>query len=139
MVRADFPGGFAGDPKNKFQSGGRSVEENAAFDYVAKLANFRKSSSALGHGKLMQYIPSHGVYVYFRYDRQQTLLCALNTDTVVASIKFSDFSERTEGFETATDILSGHNYRTAEIMKLPARSFQILELNPRKDANKVVH
>ncbi len=34
--------------------------------------------------QLMQYIPSKGVYVYFRYDDKQTILCALNSDTVSA-------------------------------------------------------
>jgi neopullulanase len=139
MVREDFPGGFPADPKNKFQSSGRSAEENAAFDYVAKLANFRKSSSALGHGQLMQYVPAKGVYVYFRYDNKQTILCALNVDTLGASLNFADYAERTMGFESATDILTGNPYSLSEQMKLPARSIRILELKRRPDANKVVH
>ena len=54
MVREDFPGGFAGDPRNKFLPSGRTDSENLAFDYVSKLANFRKTSTALGTGALMQ-------------------------------------------------------------------------------------
>jgi glycosidase len=139
MVREDFPGGFAGDPNNKFQASGRSVAENVAYDYVSKLANFRKSSSALGTGKLMQYIPAKGVYVYFRYDDKQTILCALNTDTVVASIKYTDYSERIRGFETATNVMTGGTHPLLENLSIPARSIQILELKKRPDANKVVH
>ncbi|HVY74258.1 MAG TPA: glycoside hydrolase family 13 protein, partial [Puia sp.] len=66
QVREDFPGGFPGDPVNKFQSSGRTELENLAHDYIAKLAGFRKTAPALGNGALMQYVPSNGLYVYFR-------------------------------------------------------------------------
>jgi neopullulanase len=139
MVREDYPGGFAGDPKNKFQASGRTAAENAAFDYVSKLANFRKTSSALKNGKLMHYIPFRGVYVYFRYDEKQTVLCALNTDTVSATLQFGDYAERTRNFETASDIMSSQLYQLSETMILPARSIRILELKKRPTGNKVVH
>ncbi|HEY4966985.1 MAG TPA: cyclomaltodextrinase C-terminal domain-containing protein, partial [Puia sp.] len=139
MVREDFPGGFPGDASNKFLASGRTPGENAAFDYVSKLATYRKNSSALTKGKLMQYIPSKALYVYFRYDEKQTILCALNADTVSASINFSDFAERTRGFQTATDIMTGINYPISENLNIPARSISILELKRRPDGNKVVH
>jgi neopullulanase len=139
MVREDFPGGFAGDLKNKFLASGRTDDENAAFNYVSSLANFRKTSSAICTGNLMQYVPSNGVYVYFRYDSAQTLLCAMNTDTLAATLNFKDYAERTSGFETATDIMSGKNSATSNPLSLPPRSFTILELKKRATANKVVH
>jgi glycosidase len=136
MVREDFPGGFSGDSANKFLSSGRTVKENEAFDYIAKLANFRKNSSALTKGKLMQYIPSGGLYAYFRYDEKQTIFCILNTDTVSKTIDFSDYSERTSGFESATDIMTTLEYTLSEKMDVSARSIRILELKKRKAANK---
>jgi glycosidase len=139
MVREDFPGGFAGDLSNKFLSSGRTAVENTAFDYVSKLANFRKTSSALTQGKLMQYVPSKGIYVYFRYNENQTILCALNSDTLTSAIQFNDYAERTRGFEYAVDIISGKSYSVSEKMELPARSIRILELKKRSTANKVVH
>jgi glycosidase len=139
MVREDFPGGFAGDPENKFKASGRNNLENAAFDYVSKLANFRKTSSALTRGKLMQYIPSKGLYVYFRYDEHQTILCALNSDTISSIFHFKDYTERIQNFETATDIITGSDYPVSENLNIPARSLRILELKKRTTANKVVH
>ena len=50
MVREDFPGGFEGDSVNAFQSAGRTGNVKIAYDYVARLANFRKSSSAITQG-----------------------------------------------------------------------------------------
>lgn len=139
MVREDFPGGFSADRANKFVSSGRTDSENLAFDYISKLANFRKTSSALGNGALMQYVPSHGVYTYFRYNQIQTILCTVNSDTVLATFYFSDFSERTRGFETATDIITGTSYPMSDKMIIPPRSITILELKKRQAANKVVH
>jgi neopullulanase len=139
MVREDFPGGFDNDTINKFLASGRTDSENIAFNYVARLATFRKSSSALTTGALMQYIPSKGLYVYFRYDNNQTILCALNTDTTDANIHFEDYSERTKSFETATDVMTGSVYPLSEKMNLPARSILILELKKRPTGNKVVH
>src|SRR5450432_1853509 len=139
MVREDFPGGFAGDPKNKFLSAGRTDTENVAFNFVSRLANFRKTSSALCKGALMQYIPAKGLYVYFRYDSNQTILCALNSDTVSVSLHFNDYTERTGGFEFANDILNGMNYPVSENMNIPARSIRILELKRRTTGNKSVH
>jgi glycosidase len=139
MVREDFPGGFEGDAKNKFMASGRTDSENIAFNYVAKLASVRKASSALTTGALMQYIPSKGMYVYFRYNNNQTILCALNSDTLSATIRFEDYSERTKSFETATDVMTGSIYSLSEKMNIPARSMRILELKNRPTANKVVH
>jgi neopullulanase len=128
MVREDFPGGFPGDQKNKFLASGRSPVENTAFDFVSKLAQYRKNSSALKEGKLMHYIPSKGMYIYFRYNEKQTILCALNSDSVARSISFSDYSERTQGFNTASDVMTGISYPVTEKMNIPARSLRILEL-----------
>ena len=139
MVREDFPGGFPGDVYNKFKAAGRTASENAAFDYVSRLANFRKTSTAIGQGAMMQYIPVKDIYVYFRYDEKQTILCALNTDTLSHRIQWNDYAERTRGFETASDIMNGNIYPVSENLDIPARSILILELKKRPTANKVVH
>ena len=139
MVREDFPGGFEGDLKNKFMASGRTDAENEAFNFTSKLANFRKSSTALKNGKLMQYIPSKNVYVYARYDQHQTILCMVNADTVSAAVRFRDFSERTEGFDTGTNIMTNNIYPLAENLNIPGRTMYILELKKRSTGNKSVH
>jgi glycosidase len=57
LVREDFPGGWKGDKDNKFTAEGRSKKENEAFNYVSKLANYRKGTTALQTGKMMQFVP----------------------------------------------------------------------------------
>ncbi|MCY7358160.1 MAG: cyclomaltodextrinase N-terminal domain-containing protein, partial [Rudanella sp.] len=46
-VRRDFPGGFPGDKDNKFTVEGRDKTENEVFNFVRKLANYRKQSPVL--------------------------------------------------------------------------------------------
>ena len=63
---------------NKFSIAGRNPQEEGIWRYIAKLANFRKASTALTTGKMMQYAPEEGLYVYFRYDNDQTVMVTMN-------------------------------------------------------------
>ncbi|HET7896266.1 MAG TPA: glycoside hydrolase family 13 protein, partial [Flavisolibacter sp.] len=73
-VRLDFPGGWPGDGQNKFTKEGRTGREEEVFNWTKSIANFRKNSSALKTGQLMQFVPEDWVYTYFRYNNQQTVM-----------------------------------------------------------------
>jgi neopullulanase len=106
-VRQDFPGGWATDSVNKFSIAGRNAQEEGIWRYIAKLANFRKASSALTTGKMMQYVPDDGVYVYFRYDKTQTIMVVMNTAKESKTISPKKYFERTSGFSKMKNIVSG--------------------------------
>ncbi len=106
-VRQDFPGGWTSDPANKFTVGGRSAKEREIWDHVSRLANFRKGSSALATGKMMQFIPEDGVYVYFRYDDKQTIMVVMNTAKEKKNIGLKRYSERLKGFSKYKNIHTG--------------------------------
>ena len=107
-VRKDFLGGWEGDAQNKFLASSRTEKENEIFDYIKILANFRKNSSAITGGKLMQYVPVDGLYVYFRYDGDQTIACLMNTGEKTKQVDlFKDYTERSSGFSTAKNIITG--------------------------------
>jgi neopullulanase len=105
-VREDFPGGWATDKENKFIAANRTPQENEAFDFVKTIAGFRKKSSAIQTGKLMQYVPQDGVYVYFRYDNNQTVMVISNTAKEEKKISVERFSERINGFTKYKDVIS---------------------------------
>jgi neopullulanase len=90
-VRLDFPGGWPNDPVNKFTEQGRTPHEQEVYSLIRTLANFRKQSSALKTGKFMHYLPVDGVYVYFRYDDSQTIMCIMNTSEKEVSIDFTRY------------------------------------------------
>jgi neopullulanase len=106
-VRKDFPGGWTGDAVNKFTAAGRTPQENEAFDHVKALAGFRKTSSAIGTGKLMQYLPKDGVYTYFRYDNKQTVMVISNTGSNSFRPDWNYLAERTAGFTKLRNVITG--------------------------------
>ncbi len=105
-VRLDFPGGWKNDAVNKFTIAGRTQTDQAIYQHLATLANYRKASSALTTGKMMQYLPEDGVYVYFRYDTKQTVMVVMNTSKEEKKIIFDKYAERTNGFTKYKDIIS---------------------------------
>ncbi|HTE26895.1 glycoside hydrolase family 13 protein [Flavitalea sp.] len=129
LVRLDFPGGWPGDQQNKFIPEGRSPQENEMYNYTRSIANFRKSSSALKTGKTMQYVPEDGVYVYFRYDADQTVMCIMNTNDREMPLNGNRFLERTANFTNGKDVITGNLLDIKNTMVLPAKSLQVLVLN----------
>ena len=127
-VRLDFPGGWPGDAQNKFETSGRTAQENEAFNYVKTLANFRKNSSAIKTGKMMQYVPEDGVYVYFRYDNKQTVMCIMNQNDAEKEIDAARFEERLKGFAKGKNVIDGSMINVSGKMKVPGKTLLVLEL-----------
>ena len=96
-VRLDFPGGWPGDKNNKFEQNGRNEKDNEIWKQVHALANFRKTSSAITTGKMMQYVPDDGLYVYFRYDAKQTVMVVMNTSKTDKTISFKNIKREQAG------------------------------------------
>jgi glycosidase len=128
-VRKDFPGGWKEDPVNKFTKAGRTEMEQQAFTYVSSLANWRKSSSAIAKGKLMQYVPKEGLYIYFRYDSQQTVMVISNTGTKSFTPDWEFYKERTGGFSKMKNIVTGevHSLKGFEIKPNESFVFELLK------------
>ena len=128
-VREDFPGGWAADKKenNRFTKEGRTPEQNAAFDYISGLAQFRKSSSAIIAGKTMQFVSKDGLYVYFRYDTKQTVLVMANTGEKAVKPDWSVYAERVKGFTKARDVVSG-NIRPLSDLQIDTGDSFVFEL-----------
>lgn len=104
-VRLDFPGGWATDAVNKFSIQGRTARDQEIYQYLATLANYRKTAAALMYGKMMQFVPEDGVYVYFRYTNKQTVMIIINTAKEERKILFNKYDERTNGFSKYKDVI----------------------------------
>lgn len=106
-IRKDFPGGWPGDPVNKFAATGRTPAENEAFDFVRTLIHYRNATPALQTGKLMQFVPEDDLYTYFRYDDNKTVMVTLNTSGMDKVLKTTRFEERMKGFSKARNVVTG--------------------------------
>ncbi len=127
LVRLDFPGGFPGDRENKFTEAGRTAAENELFNHTRTLASFRKNAPALQHGRMMQFVPENGVYVYFRYTDSQTIMCIMNTTDETAELQTDRFKERTEGFGAGKDVQTGEEH-ALQNLKIAPKTMLVLEL-----------
>jgi glycosidase len=126
-VREDFPGGWDGDPVNRFSAAGRTAQENEAFNYTSTLANYRKTSSALTTGKTTQFVPVKGLYTYFRYDTKQTVMVVANTADKAAKPNWDAYTERTTGFTRIKNVITGKMSLFSELELQPKECF-VLEL-----------
>jgi neopullulanase len=129
-VRKDFPGGWPGDQMNAFTKEGRTKEQNEAFDYMRTLLSWRKSTSAIHNGKLVHYIPEDNIYVYFRFNEQQTIMVVLNGNDTVKTLDTKRFEENMKGLGKATNVMTKSAVADLKTLQLEAQSALILELNP---------
>lgn len=127
-IRKDFPGGWRGDAVNKFKAEGRTKEENAAFNYAKALIRYRNQTTALQTGKLTQFVPVDGVYVYFRYDESKTVMTVLNTSNSDKTLETKRFEERLRGFSKFRDVVSGEVISDFSVLKIAKNSPLVLEL-----------
>ena len=105
-VREDFPGGWANDSINKFNSANLNPQESEIFNYVSKLANWRKNSEVIRSGKLMQFIPEEGVYVYFRYTENKCVMVVMNSSAKDYTLDSNRFAERLNGYTSAKNVVT---------------------------------
>jgi glycosidase len=129
IIRSDFPGGWPGDKKNAFSGEGLSDDERAMQDYTRKLLQWRRTAPAIRDGKLTQYVPVGGVYVYFRQDVAQNVMVILNNNDTAQTVATARFRDNIGGASTGTDVISKQSHALAEGIAVPARSATILELN----------
>ncbi len=128
-VRADMPGGWAGDAVNAFTGTGLAPEQRDMQDWVKRLFNWRKGERLIHDGALMQYAPLEGCYVFFRFDAGRTVMLALNKTSHAVDLPTARFAERVAAGDRARDVLSGETSTVAATIRVPARSPLILELS----------
>lgn len=126
--REEFSGGWPGDKVDKFTAAGRNKEEEEAFQFFQKLALYRKQSAALTQGKLMQFVPEEGVYVYFRYTDEQSVMVMLNQNDQEQTITTNRYVERLSGFTKGKNVITDQTDIALDKIILPGKSITILEL-----------
>jgi len=130
VMRKDFPGGWKGDHRNAFTKEGRTGRENEAFDFLKKLLNYRKTNSVLHSGKLLHFVPQDNTYVYFRSNKEKTVMVILNNDNQnPKTLDCSRFAEAMHNFSSAKNIMTGEKLNDISTIDVPAKSAIILELN----------
>ncbi len=129
-VRQDMMGGWKEDPKSVFTEEGRTEKERDIFNYTKQLANWRKTKTCVQDGKLTQFVPIDGVYVYFRYDEKGTVMVVMNTSDKSVKLDTKRFSERLTGFKKAKIVTT--DWVLSDLSKLEIGKYETLILDLEK-------
>lgn len=125
----DFPGGWKGDKLNLFGEKDRGRPDvKYAYQMLQRLITFRSANSVLTHGEMMQYPVEKGIYVFFRYDKKNSVLIICNTNREAVTVDFGRFAERTSGFNSWTDILNKNTGFLSDPLELPPQMSTVLKL-----------
>lgn len=128
-IRLDFPGGWKSDSINAFRAEGRTPEQNKVFNLIKKLLNFRKKSAALKHGKTLHFIPENGIYVYFRYTDNETIMVVLNNNKKgILKVDTARFNEILGSFSEGKNILTRRKIRQLKSINIKAKSALVIKL-----------
>lgn len=127
-IRQDFPGGWTGDKNNAFTKAGRTEEQAKFFDFSSKLFQWRKGKSVIHSGKMTHYIPEDNVYVYFRYNDNETVMVIINNAAQPKTFKTARFQENIKDFTSGKDVLTGKSINVKEDITIEEKSVLILEL-----------
>ena len=126
--RFDFPGGWPEDKRNAFTSQGRTATENEIFNYLRQLLHLRKQTPALQTGKMKQFIPRDGIYVYFRYTNDQTVMVVVNNNKDVVSVDTQRFKEMYDSKSKFVNVFSKAEYSLQNPLTIDGKSVLIFEL-----------
>lgn len=127
-IRADFPGGWEGDAVNAFTGEGLTDGQKEMQKYISTILNWRKNCRVIHSGKLMHYVPQEGIYVYFRYNENESVMVILNKNTEAKKLTTGRFAERMNGFTKGNEIITSTELNQINEITIPARSAMIIEL-----------
>ncbi len=129
IIRSDFPGGWQRDQINAFTEAGLTPQQKEAKAFLKKLSNWRKNATLIHTGKLKHFVPENGVYVYFRYADDQSIMIVLNKNTQAQTIDLKRFAEVLSDYKTGKDVLSGQNFLLDKSITVSGRTPLVLELS----------
>jgi len=128
LIRSDFPGGWKEDGRNGFTGAGLTGEQLRIQSFLRKLLNWRKDKTVIHQGNTKHFGPAKGVYVYFRYNKKETVMVVMNKNTSDTMLDTNRFAEMISGKSQATDVLNGNTFSFGKEISVPAKSVLILEL-----------
>ena len=107
-LRIDFPGGWAGDKQNLFDSSQHVGSQKDVYDYTRKIMNWRKSKDVIHNGNTMHFIDRENTYAYFRYDDNDVVFVYINNTDAEREVPWTRYAE------IASDLTVGRNVITDE-------------------------
>ncbi len=127
-IRRDFPGGWTGDPQSAFTAQGRTQIQNDSFNFYRTLLKWRKGNGVISKGKMIQFMPQYGVYVYAREYNGKTVVVMLNGTDSEVTLPLSNYEEILKEKKQGKDVITSRTITLVDELKMTARESLVIEL-----------
>lgn len=128
-IREEFPGGWSDHSADATTGKGLSHQKLEAQQYFAKLMNWRRDKLVIHSGNLLHFGPQRDdVYVYFRYNKNELMMIALNKNDEVVTLDLKRYAEILPQSFEANEVVSGRTIRAEGTISIPAKTPFILEI-----------
>ena len=128
-IRADMPGGWAGDKKNAFTKEGLNAKELEAQSFLKQLLILRKNTPALQRGRLLHFAPEEGVFVFFRILGDEKYMVVLNKNKSAVKLNMNKYKEIISPTVQYTNAMTHETESSEQAMQMPAMGYKILRLS----------
>ncbi len=129
VIRADFPGGWKGDVANAFYSRGLKPDQLSMQTYLKQLLNWRKTNTVIAEGKTLHFAPFDGVYVYFRYTEEKTIMVVINKNENEVMIDTNRFAEILRNKTKVENVLTPGSFIGLNALKVKGKSATVFNVN----------
>ena len=131
VLRADFPGGWPGDAADAVSGRGLKEGERRMQDWLRRLLTWRKGQPLAHEGKVVQYMPRDGAYVYFRHDplKRGRVMVVLHKGSQPLDLPIDRFEQMVRPGQSARDVLADRRFTLGETLQLAPRSVTLLEVD----------
>lgn len=128
IIRSDLPGGWESDRANAFAGTGLSNPQRKATVHMKNLLIWRQKATVIHTGKFKHFIPNKGIYVFFRYDEEDTVMVIMNKNVEPQQLELERFAEMLEGVSSGKDPIMGTSYQMEKSIEVAGKTVLILEL-----------
>ncbi len=129
MIRSDFPGGWRNDSSNAVTGSGLTAQQQKTQLFLRQLLNWRKENPVIANGETLHFAPFNGFYVYFRYNKEKTIMVIMNKNSQPENLDNKRFAEILKGKTTATNVITSQQLPLTNTFRIPAKTALVLEIN----------
>lgn len=131
-IRIDFPGGWAGDSVNAFTGKGLTPAQQNMQQFMRQMLHWREQHPAITSGKTLHFAPFDGMYIYFRYLPEDTLMVVMNRNEKEMRLDTRRFAEILPRQGIATPLFSKEKIPLNQPLSLPPKTAVVFEISSGK-------
>lgn len=124
-IRIDFPGGWESDSANGFTGIGLTPAQQDMQTFMRKMLNWRKQHPAIISGATLHFAPFDGLYVYFRYTQQETLMIVMNRNREAVQLNTGRMKEILHNKSIAQPIFSNEKLSLTQPIPIPGKTAMV--------------